>query len=140
MSIQCFSAVTCFKCFFFYSLLTTSNSLSPSIVSVLQHSSSLFSYTLLQIHQAVVHHEVFSSVSCFNVFCTYQFIHTHKCITILCFRAVILLNESPSYPRSNTPSIDQYPVFLLRDTFQVFYHLFLEDISNNLSNSSVPVL
>ena len=123
----CFHAVTCFKCFFFYAVLNACNSLSPSVVSVRLHSSSLVSYTLVQIHLEVVHHQLLSSVICFNCFCRYQFIHTRTFITILCFRAVIWLNESPSYPRSNTPSVHQHPVFQLCDTIQVLYHPFSED-------------
>ena len=46
MTIQCFSGVTCFKCFFFYSMVNTSNSLSPSTVSVLLHSARLFFHIL----------------------------------------------------------------------------------------------
>ena len=115
-------------------------SLSPSVVSVLLHSSSLVSYTLVQTHLEVVHHQLLSSLICFNCFCRYQFIHTHTLFTILCFRAVIWLNESPSYPRSNTPSVHQHPVFQLCDTIQVLYHPFSEDTANNLSNSSASVL
>ena len=135
----CFRVVTCFKCFF-YAVLNACNSLSPSVVSVLLHSSSLVSYTLVQIHLEVVHHQLLSSVICFNCFCRYQFIHTHTFITILCFRAVIWLNESPSYPKSNTPSVHPHPLFQLCDTIQVLYHPFSEDTANNLSNSSASVL
>ena len=136
----CFRAVTCFMCLFFYTVLNACNSLSPSVVSVLLHSSSLVSYTLVQIHLEVVHHQLLSSVICFNCFCRYQFIHTRTFITIQCFWAVIWLNESPSYPRSNTPSVHQHPVFQLCDTIQVLYHPFSEDTANNLSNSSASVL
>lgn len=121
-------------------MLNACNSLSPSVVSVLLHSSSLVSYSLVQIHLEVVHHQLLSSVICLNCFCTYQFINTHTFFSILCFRAVIRLNESPSYPRSNTPSIHQHPVFQLRDTVQVLQHPFLEDTADNLSNSSASVL